>query len=475
MALEDATEFDAVFGTGSKGSTPEERARTSSRIFVRSQVQLAVLTSGASGRQLSAWEALQAFGIDKLREVVDYGSAILRRTADEPAVTLRERRESLGFAITDVAKITGLDNDNVEDAEDPRTRTPIRIIEQIAQALALDESVISFRPEADGDKELGVRLRELSSDRQIFSPRLVSQLCETAWVVRKQNELNRWLCPNFTSLTDDVEPSPMYGEPGYPVWEHGYYLAGETRRILGISPDAPIDNLHDLMERSLNIAVVQLDLPPAVAGATVVNGTSKGIAVNVAGLNSNVWIRRMTLAHELGHLLWDPIGQLRHLQVDQFADLDESPWQQAQRRNYVEARANAFAVEFLAPGKVAAEVFESVADPARGLRRVMETFGLSFTSAKYHIWNARGRRDSLDRLTVDDYQPTDDWTGRESYAIDLFKPKTVAFSRRGLFAELVVRAADEGLLTEETAATYLKCGSEDYKVAAEFVRELLGP
>lgn len=48
-----AKELDLVFGPTSVGDTPEERATTSSVKFVRSQIQLAPYSEGATGRVLS--------------------------------------------------------------------------------------------------------------------------------------------------------------------------------------------------------------------------------------------------------------------------------------------------------------------------------------------------------------------------------------------------------------------------------------
>jgi hypothetical protein len=52
----------AIFGHESTGATPLERARSSKRLFVRSQDHLAFHKPTATGRQLSAFEALDIFG-----------------------------------------------------------------------------------------------------------------------------------------------------------------------------------------------------------------------------------------------------------------------------------------------------------------------------------------------------------------------------------------------------------------------------
>ncbi|MCX7050118.1 MAG: XRE family transcriptional regulator [Candidatus Sumerlaeota bacterium] len=453
-------ELSLIFGSDSKGNSPEERARTSSCIFVRSQGQLALDNPNASGRRLSAWEAYQAFGIKVLQEVIDYGSAILPATRDEPSITIRKRRESLGLSTKDLARAAGVKEQEVKEAEDANTRSPIRILERIAQAMALDEQSITFVPQAGGDKSLAVRLRELSQDKRPFSTRSVAQLCEAAWVIRKQNDIRRWLSHFKRSMArpPQLTPSDNYGEPNYPAWLHGYYLARKAREALGIPPKRPIENLREFIEKRLGISVVWLPLPPTFAGATVANGTARGITVNIAGANKNVWVQRVTLAHELGHLLWDPDQKLEKLKVDSYQEIAEAPW----KLDGIEQRANAFAVEFIAPQGEAVRVFSRCKNMSEGLREVMDTFGISYTSAKYHIWNGLNRSIPLDELKVDNIQPTDEWTGRETPTLDYFRPQSVPYSRRGYFACLVTQAANLGLITHETAAAYLKCRPEEF-------------
>jgi Zn-dependent peptidase ImmA (M78 family)/transcriptional regulator with XRE-family HTH domain len=460
-------DLDLIFGPDSHGSTCEERALTSSRVFVRSQDHFGESNASATGHILTAWEALHAFGVEKMLEAMDYGSAILPFAPSEPAETLRARRESLGLTIEDLAKFTGLGVSRIEDAENPATRTPIRDLERIAQKLALDEQVISFVPQANGDSGLAFRLKELRSPQ--FTAHFVVRLCEAAWVIYKQWQLYHWLYPDRSSRIREIEPSPNYGKADYPVWMHGYFLAQDARRRLGIPADQPIEKLHAFIEEDLGIPVVQQGLPSTVAGATVANGVARGITANITGPNENVWVRRVTLAHELGHLLWDPDANLRNLQVDDYRCLDENPRTQ---KDFVEARANAFAVEFLAPHQAALRVFENSADARTGLRNVMEEFGLSFTSARYHIWNGLERSITLESLNGVDPNPTDEWVARESFGLFYIEPRTIPDSRRGLFASLVVKAVEKRFLSEETGAMYLSCTLDELRMGAPVIRDM---
>src|SRR5262249_22205555 len=149
---------------------------------------------------------------------------------------------------------------------------------------------------AHGDIGLAVRLRELRSSGTPFSQKLVADLDEAAWVIMRQHELMRWRSAN-TPLQKFI-PSGNYGSIGYPAWRHGYYLARTARDILGIGLDRPILSMRELLEETLGVPLIQMELSPSLAGATIHTSGCRGIVANVVGHNQNVWARRATLAHE---------------------------------------------------------------------------------------------------------------------------------------------------------------------------------
>jgi hypothetical protein len=106
------------------------------------------------------------------------------------------------------------------------------------------------------------------------------------------------------------------------------------------------------------------------------------------------------------------------------------------------------------------------------VRAVMEAFGISFTSAKFQLWNALERKISLEAFAVNDTEPTDDWKGRESFTIDYFKPKDVPLSRAGRFAWYVVQALDKNLISLQSAASYLKCSEKELLANLAVIRGL---
>jgi len=272
------------------------------------------------------------------------------------------------------------------------------------------------------------------------------------------------LVPQATGLTHNSN----YGLPGWPAFRWGYELARQTRERLGLG-DEPIPSLRALAEERLGIPIIQAELGTEIAGATLEVGQRRAIIVNLSGSNRNVYIRRSTIAHELGHILFDPTERLKDLRVDEYQDLEAAA---ERRQDPVEQRANAFAVELIAPQKVAVERYQTSEAPDR-LGEVMEHFGLSFTAARYQVWNGLDRCIAMDSLTSSARVAPQRWDAAEAFTVDYHPLRRLRPSRAGRFSAVVVRAAEEGLITWDTAAVYLETSevAEVQAVAGE-VREL---
>ena len=344
--------WDIAFGPDN-GHSIEDRARHSNRTFVRSLDHLAFDSEHATGQKLTAYEVLRHFGEEKIAEVVEYGTAILisdsRTPTLQPGKRIRDRRTSLGLLPSDLARRVGISDADVISLEDGSTRIPVRTLAKVCCALSLDEYRIGLEDPSSKDYELGVRFRQLQANLDHIGIRLTKSstlsLLEDAWLISKQDDLRHALAQEF-SFRSEFTPNPDYGNTQIPAWRIGYELASKTREVLGLSPEEPITNLRSLVEDRLHIPLIQDSLPRNIAGATVQSGDARGIVINTAGSLFNTWSSRLTIAHELGHLLWDPDDRLDSLIVDTNDRLDEPPWEAS---TYVEQRANAFAIEFLAP------------------------------------------------------------------------------------------------------------------------------
>jgi hypothetical protein len=121
-------------------------------LFVRSQGHLSLDNEKATGLRITAIEVLNLFGPKIIQEVFDYSCAILPISADEPAATIRSRRESLGLSLGEVALSSGLTVEEVLSCEDKSKNNPFRNLEKVSEVLGLDPKKLSFYSGADALK-----------------------------------------------------------------------------------------------------------------------------------------------------------------------------------------------------------------------------------------------------------------------------------------------------------------------------------
>ncbi len=453
-------------GTTASPSLVSDTTAGSGTRFVRGIDQLGVYRPewNQTGHILTRWEAEAAYGNEILDEAREYSTAILRETATAAEDALRERRCELGLSANAVEHAARVDKGTVELAESRASKVPILDLERIASVLGLDERFLGFKRDCGGDKDLGYRLKVLQgeSTTRPVNQRTAAILAEAASIISTQKRLHEWL-----GLKSDLErfgPSSNYGSAQNPAWSIGYSLAEQAREILGLKV-GPIPSMRELAEKRLGIPVVQANLATSIAGATVTNTNEfdkevRGIVLNLSGDNQNVWVRRATLAHELGHLLFDPKQELKNVRVDSYAD-NHRDVQGEPFPDFVEQRANAFAIAFLAP---ISEVRKLVPDgpSSEAVSMVMSKYGISHTAAHYHIKNACPT-DSQIPTSPSRVSPSDEQKALEDFTIDYFPIIDTPPQRRGRFAGIVAAAADKNLISPQTAALYLGCSAHDFK------------
>lgn len=463
----DPRTLDRVFGPGT-GDTPEARARFSKVCFVRGLDQLGEDVPQAKGRRLTASEALEAYGFDALLEVASEGSALLAQSADAAGLPLRTRRSELGLDVRTVANRAATSVDELEACESSR-RLPLRTYEKIARALGLDERSVAVDRVPKGNERLTVRLRRIGDDSGPLGQVTVAALAEAGWVAMTQARLAAKL--GFEMERHGLERSPNFGSPGFPAYEWGYRLATETRNALTLSPEEPIASMRELIEDRFQIPLIQCDLGDAVAGATLETGAGRAIVVNLSGENRSVFVLRTTMAHELGHVIFDPVDKLDALRVDSYDDLGRS---REQIRDHVEQRANAFAVEFLAPGEAVLAAFQE----SRDLTATVGRFGLGPTPTRHQLRNASRGTVHADQLRVappgsEEWRRFASWEGAELLAVLHFHPiEGIRPSRAGRFSAYVLRAAEEGFISWDTAAVWLETSEATARAARDGLREL---
>ena len=470
----------AVFGPKLGHLNAAQAALESNLLFVRGRNELGVFDASRcpTGHVLTAWEAYQAYGMRILEEAVEYGSAILIRSGGSMEPTIRSRIEQLGLTDSAVARESDLAPEVVERAGHRSVDNETGHLERIGFILGLDELRLGYRPTGEADADLAVRLKTLRRPPTVtgavsLNPTAVLKFAHSASVIRTQHRLQRWL-----SMEDGIgwfDPTDDYGTAISPAYKVGYNLAERARQRLNIG-DRPIVSMKELVEKTLGIPVIQTRLSANIAGATIAvsndeHGEARGIVLNTIGANSNVWVRRATLAHELGHLLFDPIQYLEHVRVDTYQANEIDP--QVTATDYVEQRANAFAIAFLAPRDA---VRNMVLPGLRTdtIREVMETFGISHTAARYHIRNSCYGRYELPEDQSLDAAPSDEQKAAEDSTIDFFPIRTTPDIRRGRFSEVVTACCDKRYLSDHSAAQYMNCSKSDFKDNIEAIRDLYG-
>ncbi|MBZ4370051.1 ImmA/IrrE family metallo-endopeptidase [Corallococcus sp. AS-1-6] len=467
MNSPNSDELDFVFGPDSSGASPEERARTSLRVYVRSLDQLALENPRATGRRLSAQEAFDAYGYAVLREVADEGSILLCAGRDAAARTIRTQRELLKLDVRTVANRVRLTSEQVEAAEQGG-RHPLAQYERIAQALGIDERYVSVRSSPVGNQGIAVRLRTLGEEQSSMTRSAVAAIAEAAWVATTQVRLEKAL--GFNSRISEFVRSPNYGSAGYPAYMQGYYLASKAREQLELGSGPLKCSLRELCEDFLVLPVIQTDLGASIAGLTVEAGDSRAIVLNTAGHNSSVFVRRSTIAHELGHLLFDPPGRLEYLRVDEYSELDRDV---REIPDPVEQRANAFSVEFIAPQASVLGVFkEHGGARGDGLRAVVDLFGIGPTAARYQIWNGLDRALPLEEIKIRGKWGIAEWEGMEGYATSYHPLKNLPSSRAGRFSAVVVRAAQRAVISWDTAGSYLGSTRPEIEAVVDSIQEM---
>lgn len=461
--------LDAAFGSTSRGETPEQRAVTSPRIFVRSLQQLAEDSSEAKGRRLTAREALEAYGPDVLAEIASEGTAVIGGGIRYAAKAIKQRVSDLGISNKDIANLTGLQVPTIDDILAGRSGTPVRLVERVAGAVGLDERLIGVREEPTGNEAVAVRLRAIGDEQPRMTRPVVAAIAEAAWVASTQARLERRLAIGGSHR--DLPKSHNYGGPNSPTYRQGYVLAEYARSFIG-NADGPLLSLRGLCEETLGIPLIQANLGDQIAGVTVEVDNARAIVLNSGGAFS-VLVRRVTIAHELGHLLFDPVERLGVLRVDSLDDVERTA---GQLSDPVEQRANAFAVELLAPQRAAVERYhQAQGAPVERLAEVALHFGLSSTPAKYQVYNGSNRSIAVDGLHVPTRllaQRDQEWVAREEYTVSYHPIPGLSMSRCGRFSAVVVRSAEERLISWDTAASYLKVDQDTLKAACTDIRDL---
>lgn len=445
----------------------DDEVKSLSVQFIRGQDEISIYEGEGTDIILKAWEVYKKYSKNVFVEILEYGSCVLA-SGDEPAKTLRTRRIELGIDRETLAKELSLKTEDIEKIESGKYDFEIRTINQLCQKMELDDYLISSK-KMQKNAGLAYRLKEVRSDNEIKDSDILA-LAECGWIADKQILLQSWL-NEYNPIS--TKKSNNYGDFRYPAYRVGYDLANTTRRILNISPSSPIKSMRDLFNK-LSIPYVTMPLSKHIAGATVATESSRCIVANTVGQNTNPLVRRLTVAHELGHLLWDPDKNLKSLIVDSYDDFEESYFEDNADR-YIEQRANAFAIELLMPA-ASVKKRNNTESIQEYIRANMLQYGTSFTSTKFHLFcndfiTDHEMKSLNDPENFVKTTPSDEWKGEEDHTLDYF-PLTVQENKKGIFSYWVAKSFSEGLISLDSAAGFLGCTTSNFKNAYQTIISL---
>lgn len=427
--------------------------------FVRSQFQIATKNPRAKGREITAVEVADAFGIAFLNRVIESDAVAICSSRNAAGNQIKFRREQLNLSLSAVAEALKMSVAQVEKIECGVEQTPIRILEKICRRLILDERTLGSR-NPGAVKPPNLRLRYFSQDKgdeHNFSDSLVSEIAESFWIMSKCQELSALdalsrgtpLASNASSIGASLLNDPMALDYTYPAWQKGALLARKARRVLGLAAEDPIDNPAKLVEEQIRTFIVPVDWPEEYAGATLSEGDTRSVAINVKGMNRNRSTLRFTICHELGHLLCDTDTHLDRLCV---SDVDRiSTKREKVGRDLPELRANAFAAEFLMPTASVQRFARKVDNAPNELLDIVQMhYGVSLSAARFKLKgmgiHAEGVKASAQKPKAEDAPELN----------DIVKSDTSShISRRGSISHLARICVEKHLIHPETRNSIL--------------------
>jgi Zn-dependent peptidase ImmA (M78 family) len=186
-----------------------------------------------------------------------------------------------------------------------------------------------------------------------------------------------------SSLAQYQQAGPPPSSPDI-VFQDGYEKALEFRSALGLKPELPLlgeCDLETVLFQRLGIVVQDLTLESVTIDGMAISspGMAPLVGVNLSGrFSSTRWGRRMTLAHELCHLLYD-------LSDDNSVGIVSNSW----APELLEKRANAFAAMLIMPR----EALQASLPPnprqwtAEDLGDAMKQLGVGRTALMNHLHN----------------------------------------------------------------------------------------
>ncbi|MBI4702072.1 MAG: ImmA/IrrE family metallo-endopeptidase [Deltaproteobacteria bacterium] len=256
---------------------------------------------------------------------------------------LRTARQILGLSADHVERDLRLAPGQLGQIEQGREPLATEHLDALAALYGLDAGDVAAGMDTTAQLR---RVQILFKNWRSEVPEKVrSEIARAAAARRAVKRLERELGKpeRYDVLRAQFRHEGTYGPPES-GWSAGRDLAERLRGHLGIGLDAPIPSMRDLVA-GLGIELVPAALSAAQVAAFSLADQDHGpaIVINLRGANSNPWVRRFVIAHELCHVLHD---ELTHEDIQQVQYHDERAGGFAEAGP--EPRANAFAAHLIA-------------------------------------------------------------------------------------------------------------------------------
>jgi Zn-dependent peptidase ImmA (M78 family) len=280
----------------------------------------------------------------------------------------------LGFSLDEVASEAGWSKQRLNELEasDDADAAEAQVLTDL-YGIDVDELLDDGPEEAQMPASALLRARhdDVSADTRFA-------ITNAASVARDARRLQRML--GRETGWDRIEAfrhRPEDDDPG--VAEE---LARQVRERLDLGAGEAIGSVSKLIEK-MGILLIWTELDREVDAVSMATSELGGVIVaNGAGTHMQTGChRRVTLAHELCHILFD---RPRMNGLDRFCvtgGIDEN----AAHRDNIERRARAFPAYLLAPRAAVERIWRSTATLEDKVAAVMDTFGLGYEATRHHL------------------------------------------------------------------------------------------
>lgn len=334
--------------------------------------------------------------LDKGFQLLAPGGLVVRREGAAMILSAEGRESAVGFqdATTTFEKFGNLLCDRLSDGDDLAPAAQLWLgRDRVDPVEAL--SIAAGRPAPAVLRNLQERLTKLGErfdlERLRFNPlelvaatRMVATRLPDREIIELLNSIDaipRSLASASLASATSAATAEMIRHSSRKPYEQGYALAGWFRGYLGLQDPRLAVNPAKVLD-DWNVPVIERTLISNI-DALAVWGSAHGPAliVNRSGRHSHSQSgKRATLAHEICHILFDRGSALPLVEI-LGGDIGQK----------VEARAGAFAAEFLVPRAAARSIIVNSPDVLSALDEVMDIYEVGAQLAAWQLINSGAR------------------------------------------------------------------------------------